>query len=419
MYLKKLKCLNCGKEYAPGSFSYKCSQCGGILEIQYDYNSVIKSGFKEKMLNCRHIPNIWYFKELLPLENEKNIITLEEGNTPIIRSKIFVRDKDKPRLDFKDESRNPTCSFKDRPLSVAISKVKEDGKNWVITSTHGNAGIALAAYSARAGLNSLVIVPNKSPEDSLAVIQAYGTKVFKIKGDISDAYNFSLEISDEFNIVNLATTFLSPYTTEGDKTIAFEIFCQYNGVLPDWILFPIGDGPLLVGCYKGFKELLDLDLINKIPRLVAVQSEKCAPIARAYINNIDEVEVWDKDEETIAMGINEPLKGYPEDGTITLKRIKDSGGLAIAVNENEIKGAMFDLIRKEGLFPEPTGSVGFAGAKKLYAQNYFKKEDKVLVLLTGGGMTDICTYKKLQTEPRLVDKDLDAFKNIWQNEISE
>lgn len=418
MYIKKLKCLNCSKEYVPTSFSYKCSQCGGILEIQYDRSRVIKSGFREKMLNCKCIPNIWYFKELLPIENEKNIITLEEGNTPIIRSKIFIQEKNKPRIDFKDESRNPTCSFKDRPLSVAVSKVKEDGKSWIITSTHGNAGIALAAYAAKAGLNSLVIVPDKSPEDPIAVIQAYGTRVYKIKGDISDAYNFSLEISNEFDIVNLSTTFLSPYTTEGDKTIAFEIFCQYNGILPDWVLFPIGDGPILVGCYKGFKELVDLGLINKIPRLVAVQSEKCAPIAKAYIDNVDEVESWDKDEETIATGINEPLKGYPEDGSLTLKRIRESGGLAITVNDDEIVKAMLELIREEGLFPEPTASVGYAGAKKLYVQNYFKEEDKILVLLTGGGMTDIYTHKKLQAKPKLINKDLAEFKKIWEEEIN-
>ena len=136
------------------------------------------------------------------------------------------------------------------------------------------------------------------------------------------------------------------------------------------------------------------------------------------MDNVDEVESWDKDEETIAMGINEPLKGYPEDGSLTLKRIRESGGLAISVNDDEIVEAMLELIREEGLFPEPTASVGYAGAKKLYVQNYFKEEDKILVLLTGGGMTDIYTHKKLQAKPKLINKDLAEFKKIWEEEIN-
>ncbi|MBO8127536.1 MAG: threonine synthase [Firmicutes bacterium] len=417
--LRDIKCVSCGATYPVGKFVYKCPQCNGILEIRYDYEAIKKTDFLERMQDYGTIRNIWDFQELLPVDHARNIVSLEEGNTPILEYADFVQDDSKPSLFIKDESRNPTGSFKDRPLSVAISKVKEDGSQAIITSTHGNAGVAMAAYAAKARLDSYIIVPDDTEVDKVVMMQAFGSKVFQIEGDISDAYNFSLLISDELGLVNLATTFLSPYTTEGDKTIAFEVYKQFQGNPPEWMVFPIGAGPLLVGCYKGFKELMDLGLLNRMPKLVAVQSEKCAPIAKAYEQGLDEVAEWREEGETIAVGIHEPLRGYPEDGTITLQRIKESGGIALTVSDNEIVQAMFDLARKEAIFPEPTGAVGFAGAMKLYRQNQFKAEDRVLVLISGSGYKESGGYKKYLKDPVKIERSLAAFKTHFGGESDE
>ncbi len=249
------------------------------------------------------------------------------------------------------------------------------------------------------------------PEDSLAVIQAYGTKVFKIKGDISDAYNFSLEISDEFNIVNLATTFLSPYTTEGDKTIAFEIFCQYNGVLPDWILFPIGDGPLLVGCYKGYKELKEFGFINKLPRMIGVQAMGCAPIVKAYNEKRNKVEPWDL-VDTIASGISDPLKGYSQDGTYTLKTIKNSNGYAISVSDEEILKSVLVLGKQQGLYVEPTSASVIIAYEKLRKMNIIRERDLTVSIITGIGFKDTKPLMNSLNSIPLIEPTFDKFKEI-------
>lgn len=414
MSMKEIICVSCGSKYEIGKFSYKCPKCGGILEIKYDYDAIDKTDFKSRMHDYGSIKNIWDFKELLPLKNSANIVTMQEGNTPILEFSDFVKDSSKPSIYIKDESRNPTGSFKDRPLSVAISKVKEDGSRNVITSTHGNAGVALAAYAAKAGINSIIIIPKDTEPDKVVMMQAFGSQVFQIEGDISDAYNFSLELSERYDLVNLATTFLSPYTTEGDKTIAFEIFKQFRGNPPEWLLFPIGAGPLLVGCYKGFQELIDLKILKYMPKLVAVQSEKCAPISLAFEKGLPEVAPWLEDGETVAVGISEPLRGYPEDGTITLQSIKKSQGLGITVNDQEVIKAMTELAVKEGILAEPTGAVSFAGAMKLYNQKIIKQDERVLVLISGSGYKELGAFKGILTAPQLIAKDAVAFKKYFK-----
>ena len=244
MFATKLRCLRCGKEY-PLLLKYNCSKCKGILDVEYDYEAMEKQEIGSR-LSIRKGQGMWRFRDFLPIRNEENIVTLIEGDTPLFSCERLGAAMNLSNLYLKDETRNPTGCFKDRPISCAISKAKEEGKNAVITSS-----------------------------------------------------------------------FLNPFATEGDKTVAYELY-QQLGLVPGWIVVPVGAGPLLAGIYKGYKELKQLGLVDRLPAMVAVQARGCAPIVRAFDKGDPEVEPWEV-PHTVASGIADPLQGYSEDGTLTLR----------------------------------------------------------------------------------------------------
>lgn len=374
MKAKNLFCNECKKKYPLKDF-LTC-ECGGILEVEYNYTSEnIKKLDKKSM---------WDYFNYLPIDNSKNIISLGEGLTPLIKLNNLSKKIEINELFVKNESCNPTASFKDRPVSTGISKAKELGKNKIITASSGNAAASVAAYSAKAGMLCKVVVPEKTPNEKLKQIKAYGAEIVRVKGDYSNSYDYAIKESEQNGFYNLTTTYLNPYSVEGDKTVAYELFEELG--LPEYIFVPVGAGPLLHGILKGYKELMKLKKVHKLPKMVAVQPEKCAPIVEAFDKDKKSVKEWQHDPDTIASGINDPLRGYKNNGTLTLKSIYESNGYAIKLSDKKIIESVELLAQNEGIYAEPAGAVGIGATINMVRNNIINTDDKVVIMVTGHGL---------------------------------
>lgn len=395
------QCILCAAKYELTKL-YTCEKCGGILDVIYDYHGLSK-------LNKAAFPGMWAYMELLPVRDPRSVISLGEGWTPLL-SVPRLGENLNLNLYVKNETVEPTGSFKDRPISVAVSKARELGAKTVTTSSSGNAGASVAAYAARAGLECYIFVPASVPQDKLTQIRMYGAQVVQVGGEFSNAYHIAKEISERRGWSNLTSTFASPYPTEANKTVAYELWEQLQGELPDWILIPIASGPLLVGMYKGFCELKEIGLITKIPRFIGVQAEGCAPIVRAFMTGT-KVVAWER-TETIASGISDSLAGYEQDGDYTLWAIKQSNGYAIAVSDQELIRASQDLARLEGIYAETTGAASIAAVEKLMAKKIIKPTELVVSVVTGSGFKDNASYGKTLSDLPVVSSVEEAEKLI-------
>lgn len=385
MFAKCLRCVWCGHNH-PLSIFYQCERCKGTLEIEYDYRSVFQQATFREMYN-RPRKGIWKYRELLPVASDAHVVTLGEGGTPLIRAKRLEGFFQHERLYIKNETVNPTLSFKDRPLSVALTVAQQFQIPGVVTASTGNTGVAAAAYAAKAGIPCKVFVPHGTPFEKRAIMEMYGATLVEVAGTFSDAYQEAERETKVNGWFNLTSTFLNPYAIEGDKTLAYEVYFQL-GFIPDWIIIPIGAGPLLVACYKGFKELKMSGEISKLPRMVGVQAENCAPIVRAFEEKDEEVKPWGK-PETIASGIADPLTTYPQDGTRTLRTIRESGGCAVGVSDESIKRYRKLLAETEGIFAESAAVTSVAVVEKLKHTGWIKPEETVVCVVTGHGLKDL------------------------------
>lgn len=377
---KKLTCTNCKKVYKLENIS-KCPSCNGILKMDYEYDKL--NG--EKVFN-NHSNGIWKYKDILPIENKDNIVTLGEGNTPLIKvntiNKVFGIDN----MYLKLESANPSGSFKDRGVSVMVSKAKELNVDTIIIASSGNAAAATAAYSARAGLKCVVCIPKTTPISKISQAICHGAQAVCLEGPFTNCYNIAKEASEEYGWLNATTTFINPYNLEGNKTIAYELWEQMNKNVPDNIVIPVGAGPILVGMYLGFLELKSFGLISKMPRLIGVQTESCAPITEAYEMQLSKVNGWNKKFKTIATAISDPLIGYEDDGTITLEAVRDTSGCMISLSEKEILNAHSNLATREGVFAEPSSAVSVGAIQKLIDENKIIKDETTVCIITGHGL---------------------------------
>ncbi len=383
MYAKSLKCTSCHKEY-PLSPLYECQECGGILNVTFDYNGMIAEELKkEKKVSNK--------ADLLPVKSEC-LVNIGQGNTPLVEAEKLAQRIAIKKLLLKYEFCNPTGSFKDRPVGVGISKAVEFGYKKVVVASSGNGAAAVAAFAAKAGLEALIFVPESTPPEKTKQAAFYGAKVIKVEGPYSNSFKMAKEISNSTGVFNLTTTFINPYTVEGDKIVAYELFEQMNGAVPDVIYVPIGAGPLLSGIFKGYEELKSFGVIDKLPRMVGVQAEGCSPIAKAYLAGKQEVESEDN-PSTIAGGICDGLTGYAKDGTYVLETIKRSNGFAISCDDDSIREAQSWLATDEGAFVEPSSAAAVAAIVKSLHEKSIDKDAKVVALLTGHGLKDMGNVK--------------------------
>lgn len=384
MFAEKLQCIACKSEQDLKMHN-KCPVCGGILEVKYRFDKVLAEETLRNQEVC-NLPGIWKFLAMLPLVSTKYIVSLGEGNTPVLGSKSLGPELGLRRLFFKLESLNPSGSFKDRGISVAISKAKELGVTHVVVASTGNASASTAAYAARAGMKCVVCVPENTSRAKVSQAMAHGARIVLVRGDFSKSYEIALQASEKLGWANTSTTFLNPYNMEGNKTVAYELWQEFHGNVPDVIVIPVGAGPLLAGVAKGFEELRELGMTSTVPRLVGVQAEECSPIFDAFDKGLEKVSQWERPFSTLAAGVGDPLKGYSDDGTFTLDAIKRTHGTVVTLDEEEIRFSTEEMARLEGLFIEPTSSISAGAIRKLKESCFISEHDLVVSLLTGHGL---------------------------------
>lgn len=393
-------CWSCG-EMATREPAYRCDRCGGTLDILYDYEALFARTSFEKMALSRGETGIWRYRSLMPLNPGTEAVTLGEGNTPILKIRNIQNSlasqwpnymhilPETLEMYLKMESQNPTLAFKDRPLAVAINAARQFGIQRVVCASTGNTGVSAAAYAARAGLPCTTYVPAHTPREKLEAMRQYGAELVAVEGSFSDAYAKAAEAAAQGDAFNLTSTYLNPYAAEGDKTVAYELAEQLEGRVPDWIIVPIGAGPLLSGIFKGYREMLAAGYIDRLPRMAGVQAEGCAPIAEAFMAGEEEVRAWSGPSLSAASGIADPLTLYPEDGTRTLSVIRESGGAALSLSDEALFHWRGLLARREGLLAELSSATGVAAAAELANKGIIRSDDTVVAIVTGHGFKDM------------------------------
>ena len=401
MYETKLACVTCRKTF-PLEVRYSCADCGGILEVLYDYEPLQRETAAEDLIPEPGL-GLWRYKHLLPVSQEAAMLTLHEGGTPLIHGRNLAGKIGAGELYLKDETRNPSGAFKDRPMTVGISKARELGCRAVTTASSGNGAASLAVYAAKAGLPCFIFVPEGTPIGKVAHAVTAGAQVIKVRGDYSNSYRTAKQAAADYSWMNVTTTFLNPYTFEGDKTVAYELYRQLGRKVPDWILIPTGAGPLVYGIFKGLTELKRFGLTARMPRLVAVQSEGCQPIAAAFNGGQERVKAWDE-VKTVASAIADPLRGYERDGELVLRVLRESRGLALAVSDAEMLQDVRLLAATEGVYDEPAAAAAVSALRRLLASGGIGKADQVVCLVTGHGLKDpISAVKDVQVP--VIDPD--------------
>ncbi len=363
MYMGKLICMECNRKYSLEEKIWKCG-CGGLLDVDFEPHFAIDKIRRRK-------PTMWRYREAIPIFEDQNIISFGEGFTPLIPVEFGGK-----IVWMKQDHLFPTGSYKDRGASVLISKLKELGVQNLVEDSSGNAGCAIAAYSAQAHIRCQIFVPQDTSPGKLAQIQLYGANLNKIPGSREHAGRAALEAAA---IDYYASHSWNPFFFQGTKTFAFEVCEQLGWRSPDSIVIPVGNGTLLLGAYIGFKELLKAGIIHRIPRIMGVQSAQCAPLYRAFKEGLRGIPKIDA-KETLAEGIAiaEPIRGKQ-----ILEAVEESGGDFIAVDDSEIKKSLRDLCKK-GFYVEPTSAATTAGLSKyLQAPN---PDEIVVSVLTGHGL---------------------------------
>ena len=378
MPLTHLDCTKCDRRYPTGQVWNLC-ECGGPLFARYDLERAAKE-MRPGHLALR-APNQWRYREVLPVEDPADRISLGEGFTPLLPATRLGERLGLPRLFVKDESGNPTGSFKARGLAMAVSMAKALGATEVCLPSAGNAGSALAAYAAQGGLKAHVFVPRDVAHLFLMETAAYGAHVETVHGLITDAGKVCAAQAKEHGWYECATL-KEPYRVEGKKTMGYELAEQMGWKLPDAILYPTGGGTGLIGMWKAFEELERMGFIAPgRPRMYAVQAEGCAPIVKAFSEGLDEAPMWEG-ATTLAHGLRVP-KAIGD--FLMLKALRASHGAGIAVSEAEIIQGVKEAAATEGLFMAPEGGAGVAALRKLKSSGHLSADDTVVVFNTGTG----------------------------------
>ncbi|HKC13927.1 MAG TPA: threonine synthase [Vicinamibacteria bacterium] len=376
MPLIHLECAKCDRRFPPGQRWNLC-QCGAPLFARYDLEAAAKD-MRPGHLSLR-APNLWRYREVLPLEGPDHLITLGEGFTPLLPAPRLGTLLGLPHLFIKDEGGNPTGSFKARGLSVAVSMARALGATDVCLPSAGNAGSALAAYAARGGLKAHVFVPADVARVFIMEAEAYGAHVQTVPGLITDAGRLCAQLAQEHGWYECATL-KEPYRLEGKKTMGYELAEQMGWKLPDAILYPTGGGTGLIGMWKAFQELEIMGFVGPSrPRMYAVQAEGCAPIVKAFSEGREEAPFWEG-AKTLAHGLRVP-KALGD--FLILKAMRESRGAGVAVSEAEIVQGVRDASAQEGLFVGPEGGACVTALRRLKASGHITPDDTVVVFNTG------------------------------------
>lgn len=382
-----LKCIDCGASYGADSVIYRCRQCNGLLDVDYDY-STFKPLLQSQSWAERPF-GTWKYRELLPIKEESRVISLGEGGTSLRRCDRLSRELKTNKIQVKNEGENPTGSFKDRGMTVGVSRAVELGAETIACASTGNTSASVAAYAALAGLRCIVLIPSgKIALGKLAQAVAYGARIVEVQGNFDDALQLVVKLTDLHQDIYLLNS-INPYRLEGQKTLSYEICDQMNWRTPDVVVVPVGNAGNISSIWKGFKEMRQLGLVERLPRMVGVQAEGAAPIATAFKKGSDEITPIEN-PQTVASAIR---IGSPVSWKKALKALRESGGVMETVSDEEITQAQRLLARREGIFVEPASASSIAVVRKLLGSAIDKNEEVVCVA-TGHGLKDPDTVMK-------------------------
>ena len=395
-FVTHLECSYTGERYEADRL-HNLSQAGKPLLVRYDLNAVAKALSRDVL--ARRAPTMWKWRELLPVRHTENVVTLGEWETPLLGCPRIEKATGASGLLVKDEGRLPTGSFKARGLVMAVCMAKELGVKRMAMPTNGNAGAALAAYAGRAGIETYVFCPEDTPEVNVREIALQGAKVWRVNGYIDDCGKIVGQGVAEMGWFD-TSTLKEPYRIEGKKTMGLELAEQLGWDLPDVIFYPTGGGTGLIGMWKAFDEMEAIGLIGaKRPRMVAVQATGCAPMVRAYEAGEEHATRWEN-AQTVAMGIRVP---QAVGDFLILRAVRNSGGFAIAVDDDAIEAAQVEMAKEEGLLLCPEGAATYAAWKAALADGRVRKDERAVLFNCATGL-------KYPMPP--VDRALDRTKPI-------
>ena len=379
-HVKYGRCVRCGKTYAAVPDLTNC-QCGGILEIVYDYD-YIKTVLTKETLAARKNHSMWRYRELLPVEPDTPDTSLRVGWSPLYEAPRLAEQLGLGRLYIKDDGLNPTASLKDRASAMAVAKAGEAGAKVIACSSTGNAASSLAGNAAAAGFETYIFVPSRAPKGKVAQLMTFGAHVISVQGSYEETFELSKAAIDRWGWYNRNAA-INPYLSEGKKTVSLEIMEQLDWQVPDYIAISVGDGCTIAGVWKGLKDLYAIGFIDRLPRLISVQAEGCCPLNRAIATG----QPWQPMEEnTLADSI---AVGVPRNADKALMAIRESNGLVVNVSDEEIMAAQKLLGSVCGVFGEPAGVTGTAGVKKLCKMGMLPRNASVVSVVTGNGLKDV------------------------------
>jgi threonine synthase len=379
MQAARLECVRCGTTFQREEDLLGCEECGDGIQVVLDMQGV---SFDDLRLRWRDRPfRLWRYRELLPVTGEE--VSLEEGGTGLLRVGILDDLVEDVQVYVKNEGQNPTGSFKDRGMTVGVTRAKNLRRSRVICASTGNTAASLAAYASRAGIECIVLIPSGGiAKGKLAQALFYNAKVVALRGTFDDAMRTVLEVSEELNAYVLNS--INPYRLEGQKTAAFEVYEQLGGRAPDWLVCPVGNGGNIAAYWKGFDELFRMRALGRLPRCVGVQAEGASPIADAIRRGKDAIEPV-VDPSTVASAIR---IGNPANWRKTMKAIRESDGMALKVPDRAILEAQSLLARREGLFVEPASAASIAGLLYMAKEGLIERGERVVCVCTGHGLKD-------------------------------
>lgn len=403
------RCSLCGAEYGPGEVTYTCPRDGGNLDVVLDLES-IRRKYRPEDITSRSEASLWRYLPLLPVDDpgpERSALR-SAGWTPTYAPQSLAASLGLKQFWVKDEGRNPTASFKDRASAVVVARARELRAGVVVTASTGNAGAALAGMAAAVNQPAVIFAPKNAPPAKVAQLLVFGAQVILVDGSYDDAFNLTVEAAEEFGWYCRNTGY-NPFTAEGKKTAAFEIWEHVllplgNSHRPLAIFVSVGDGNIISGIHKGLKDLQALGWLEKMPRLFGIQSEKSAAIANAYFDKTETI--TPVNATTVADSISVNL---PRDGVRAVRAAAQTGGAYLTVPDEKIIAAIADLGRA-GIFAEPAGAAAYAGLQQAVAAGQVGPDDPVLVLNTGSGLKDVRAAMQAVASAPVIEPSLAALR---------
>jgi len=407
MQKENLRCIACNREYPSDEILYSCPKCGNLLEVILDLSQMDTKQLR-KVFDSRPL-SVWRYRELLPKIRMKSPISMNEGGTPLHRCSRLGEKIGAKRLYIKFDGMNPTGSFKDRGMTVGVSKAVDLKVKSVVCASTGNTSASLAAYSSLAGLKCIVMIPSGMIAlGKLSQAMIHGATVFAVKGNFDDALDLVMKSSRELGLYVLNS--VNPFRSEGQKTAAFEI-CDQLGCAPDSLVIPVGNGGNNAAYWKGFSEFKDLGLSKSSPRIFGIQAEGAAPIARAFAKKANKIEPV-KNPSTVATAIK---IGNPANWLKTMNAIRSSKGTSIAVPDGEIISAQKMVAQMEGLFIEPAAAASIAGLIRLLDMGEVDKREKIVCVATGHGLKDPDAAIRVSEKPIEIEPSMKSLRAALRN----